>query len=251
MTISRVIQNEEGFCIMVDYRTWVNRAIAFTQSLSSLRGEVSVTAELHSPISHSKVGALNKKLRLPLPPPLVDFLTTASGNCVCSYWWKPPEELQSDLEELFPYKSFILGGATLCNAEQFEDNEIGCYDTGEAMQRDYPADGKLWLSSVPFYEQGNGDYLALYVGADRPGNDYPVVYLDHDGCGYSRLLSASFDEFLGSWEELSYIHAFFISEFFRDPVTGYVNPKLRRKEELKALFQKGRGKGKKRGRSSF
>jgi hypothetical protein len=125
----------------------------------------------------------------------------------------------------------------LCDWSQFECNEKGCYDTGEALEAHYPEDARVWLNSVPFHEQGNGDYLALYVGADWSGKEYPVVYLDHDGCGFSRVLSASFDEFLQVWEELDYVHAFFLREFFVDPVTGHINPNSPKKKKLKALFK--------------
>jgi hypothetical protein len=226
---------------MVNYLRWVERAVAFTQRLRSFPGEIRITAELGKPVSRSEIETLNKRLRLPLPVSIVEFLTAASSHCNCEYWWEPPKELQTLLEELFPSNTFIFGGASLCDISQFENNGRGCYDTGEAMAQDFPGDSVLWLNSVPFYEQGNGDYLGLYVGSDLRSRDYPVVYLDHDGSGFSRVLAASFDEFLEAWEDLDYIHPFFLREFFLDAGSEHINPKIPKKEQLTALFRRAGG----------
>src|SRR5581483_4217019 len=104
-----------------------------------------------------------------------------SANCLCNYWWEPPPgRLQDRLSELFPSNDFIFGGASLCDSRQLEDGELGCRDLGEAYQKRFPEDAKLWVNSVPFHECGNGDCIALYVGDDRERNEFPVVYLDHD-----------------------------------------------------------------------
>jgi len=221
----------------LDYKSWAERALAFTESLRSLPGKINVTAELHAPLSPSAVHELNSRLRLPLPDPLSAFLTQASSNCRCQYWWEPPPDLQHALLELFPSKDFIFGGASLCDIDEFEANERGCFHTGEGHQKIYPEDARLWMNSVPFHEGGNGDFIALYVGNDRCSADFPVVYLDHDGCGASEVLAPSFDDFLIAWEALYYIHGSFLTQFFLNPVRGTIDPESPKRAAIADLFR--------------
>jgi hypothetical protein len=222
---------------MLDYRAWAERAKKFTASLKSLPGRITVQAEVQPALSESEVLAISSRLRLPLPQPICAFLTTASANCSCEYWWKPPEELQARLEALFPIKTFIFGGASLCDSSQFEVNERGCRDTAEVLEQVYPEDARLWFNAVPFHECGNGDYIGLYVGDDRRGDEFPVVYLNHDGYGGSMALAPSFDEFLVAWEELDYVHGSFLTQFFLDPIAGCINPRSPKKSALDDLLR--------------
>jgi SMI1-KNR4 cell-wall len=224
---------------MLDYRLWAERALEFTRGLRSLSGEIKVTADLHPPLSAPAVRDLNSRLRLPLPEPLCAFLTRASSNCSCTYWWEPPGELQGRLQELFPSNTFIFGGASLCDSSRFETNERGCFDTAEALEKRLPEEARLWANSVPFHECGNGDFVGLYVGNDRQGDAFPVVYLDHDGCGASEVLAPNFEEFLIAWEELNYIHGFFLREYFFNPIRGSINPNSPKKADLDDLFRSG------------
>jgi hypothetical protein len=138
--------------------------------------------------------------------------------------------------ELFPSNDFIFGGASLCDSGHFEDNEIGCRDMGQAFDNQCPGEAQLWVNSVPFHECGNGDCITLYVGDDRRGDEFPVVYLDHDGYG-SFLLAPNFDEFLVAWEELRYIHGSFLAQFFHNPIRGTINTASPKKAVLDDLFR--------------
>jgi hypothetical protein len=55
----------------MNYRAWVERAVEFTNGLSTLRGKISLTAEALPPMSEAGVQALNRDLRLPLPSQFV------------------------------------------------------------------------------------------------------------------------------------------------------------------------------------
>ncbi len=222
---------------MVDFKRWAERAVDFTKRLRSLPGEIKVSAELAPPMSPPDAQALSGQLRLPLPAPLLAFLTTASCKCFCEYWWEPPAEFTGRLQDLFPVKTFIFGGASLCDSTEFATNERGCWDTADALAGDYPEDARLWSESVPFYECGNGDYVALYLGRGRKEDDCPVVYLCHDGYGASRVLAPSFEEFLIQWEQLCYIHPSFLVQFFLDPVRQCINAKSPKKEGLHELLR--------------
>jgi hypothetical protein len=109
-------------------------------------------------------------------------------------------------------------------------------DFGADLEQTYPEDAKLWLKSVPFMEIANGDYLGLYVGPGRRGKEPPVAYLDHDGCGFSRIISGSFDQFLRVWEDLYYVNPLHLRGLFVDPVTGYLNATSPKKMQLQELF---------------
>jgi len=127
-------------------------------------------------------------------------------------------------------------------------NERGCWDTGEPYEMRYPEAARLWTNSVPFHACGNGDYIGLYVGDDKRGDEFPVVYLDHDGSGGSGLLSPNFDQFLADWEKLRYIHGSFLGRFFLNPIRGSINPDSPKKAALDALFRSAQT-ARKRGQS--
>lgn len=221
---------------MFDYWGWVQRALEFTTGLGALSGKIRFAAHADPPMKPPEVAALSARLRLPLPEPLCAFLTTASANCACTYWWEPPAALEPALEQLFHSNSFIFGGASLCDHARFYENQIGCYDLGTGWELEKPEAAKLWLNSVPFHDVGNGDCFGLYVGSDRRGRDYPVVYLDHDACSCV-VLAPSFDEFLAAWEKLCYIGGFFLRDFLLDPISGSINPNSKKRELLRDLLR--------------
>jgi hypothetical protein len=83
------------------------------------------------------------------------------------------------------------------------------------------------------------DYIAVYIGEKRNTDEFPVVFLDHDGYG-SRQLAASFDEFLVAWEELRYLHGFFLCQYFMDAHGATLDTASPRKAALDELFRLGR-----------
>jgi hypothetical protein len=144
-------------------------------------------------------------------------------------------------ETLSIYATILPGEAVLFG--NFAENEVGCFDWGEACAEEGNAvEAKLWLNSVPFWESGCGDCLALYVGEDRPGSEFPVVFLDHDGHSIGPV-APSFDAFLKTWEELSYLHGFFLFQYFWDEHRGIIDATSPNKAGLDELFRLGKGSG--------
>jgi hypothetical protein len=89
-------------------------------------------------LNESEVLELTKQLRISLPECLRDFLTQASADCSCHYWWEPlPDKVlewsldqtvrdRVPFKDIFPSERFIFGGARLCNAQEFKDYQQGC-----------------------------------------------------------------------------------------------------------------------------
>jgi hypothetical protein len=135
----------------MDYRAWAERALEFTNRLRSLPGTIDITADLRPPLSTSAVASLNDRLHRPLPEPLVAFLTRASANCLCSYWWEPPSgEIRDGLATYFLGATFIFGGASLCDSERFEEFEKSARDTAEGHAENFPeeASGQIHCRSA-------------------------------------------------------------------------------------------------------
>jgi hypothetical protein len=202
---------------MFGYSQWVGRAVAFINALRTLPGEVTSEVAVAPPLSESEVSKYEHGLRVPIPKPVREFLTNGSASCHCRYTWTPIGQNLAVLQELFPAKSYIYGGASLCNVEDFASFQIGCSDWVSEWS-DASDDKILWRRSFPFASIGNGDYLALDVAIQDVA---PVVYLGHDGSGQSCRLAGSFQQFLLDWEQICYLESWFWYTF-ADPSSGQV-----------------------------
>ena len=227
---------------MLDYRCWVERAVRCTESLRKLPGTVEVEIKVEPALVEPEAQKLAKSLRFGLPDGIYYFLTQGSADCSCKYVWKPPKTLIPRLREIFPSKTHIIGLARLCNQQDFEYNQSGCYDMGTSFAEAGKIElSTLWLNSVPFLTVGTGDCFALYVGDNRKGEDYPVVYLDREGYQYP-FFAPNFDAFLERWEALHYLGALWLSHF-TDPATGYIDPNSPKGKLWRKLVQQALATG--------
>jgi hypothetical protein len=225
---------------MVDYCRWIGRAILFVEGLRKLPGGIEVETQVAPALDEGAAGALAKALPQGLPGPLRRFLTQASAGCEFGYSWEPPQDLLEDLQKIVASKTFVFGGGCLCDATKFAYHQRAVLDFGLGLVEEYPEDSRLWVNSVPFLPVGNGDRLALYVGTDWEGEDHPVVYLDHEGYGFSCLIAPSFDQFLESWERLFYVGPLWL-RYFIDPVSGHLNPDSKKQRLLQELLSQRKG----------
>jgi len=224
---------------MLNYKAWIERAVRFTERVRQLPGETEVESRAAPPLRADKVEALRRRLPLGLPLPFSNFLSRGSASFSFTYSWDVPQRLVARLEAVFPSKECLLGGSTFCNGRELPAVQSACLEWGAALDKDYPEDKKIWSKSVPFLQILNGDYLALYVGPGRRGRQAPVAYLDHDGCGFSRIIAGSFDQFLRAWEGLYYVNPLELRTFFVDPISGYLNSTSRKKFQLQELLELG------------
>lgn len=216
---------------MFDYRAWLQRARSFVEGVRSLPGDIRIEINIEPPISHEELAPLIAKCRLPVPPELIRFFTEASRHCLCSYWWRPPEEYRNQLRLIAPNwgGDYFWGGLELVGADALRDDfDIESFE-------DYPKDRRFWEHSLPFLEVGNGDIIGLYL-RDRKENP-PVAYLVHDGGGGSEVFSPSFEEFLTQWERIGFLGANFFFSFVTNQGILVPSKFPVQLEALKALFR--------------
>src|SRR5687767_14628806 len=90
---SRKIESRCRRCRMMDFSNWIQRAVEFHKTLQRLAGTIKVQSVVAPPMSLEEVNNFAGKLRLSMPLQLRRFLTEASANCACTYWWRPPPRL--------------------------------------------------------------------------------------------------------------------------------------------------------------
>src|SRR5262249_49164171 len=96
---------------------------------------------------------------------------------------------------------------------------------------EFPEEGRFFLESFPFLAIANGDKLGTF------GASSSVVYLCHELCGASCVISPSFQDFLTQWEQLYYVGPeLWLLEVFRDPATGFINGQCEKAIELRTII---------------
>jgi hypothetical protein len=215
----------------MDYKRWVEDAVAFTRNLSRLQGTLEVTCEVAPPLSSEELAAIAAQFPAGVPRELARFWTEGSAHLTCTYWWKPAVEELVQFQKIFPKSDFLWGGANFREANDFSppetnvgavqspqlmdfdkrvqsilDNFFGGFGVESEADASSDADAVNW-APLPwmFHLLGSGNYLALHPemsGADP--HDPPVVLFDHELGGIG-LVADRFTAFLQAWQEWSYI----------------------------------------------
>jgi hypothetical protein len=219
---------------MLDYGQWVRRAVAFNERLRALPGNIEVDIQVEPPWDEARVESLSKTLRLPIPAPIRRFLTSASANCSCKYFWDPPGDYDKRAREIVGTQ--LQGGPCLCGTSDFERVLTSFLDAGDANEElGWPQERLLWHNSFPLCEEGSGNSLGLFLRPHCPEEEYPVVYLSYEPGGYSRILDTNFDQFLTHWEEWCYVWPHILL-MFSDPTSGRISLDPLDAEPLRQLF---------------
>jgi len=225
---------------MNDYSRWIDDLVRFKALIEALPGDKDVTLKVKPGASESRMAKLDSDLSAELPKSIKSFLRTGSSGMEFRYYWQPSGERASIVSGLFPGKDAIFGGGGwICNIDELVVNRSIALDFGSDFKAEFPEEGALWSRSFPFFELSNGDMLGLYAGENHSDDEteWPVAFLDHDGCGHSRIIESSFDEFMQAWAHLCYISPHHISQYFRNPVSGTIDLESSLVFRLKELFQ--------------
>lgn len=222
---------------MVDYHAWVSRAMAFAENCKRLHGDVDIEIDVAPPITAREMESVAQRMSLGLPDPLRRFYVEGAQRCKCTYVTAPET---GDVTSIFPYQSYLYGGARICDANEMPDYQRECEVWAEGFDEYFDErnanDSLLWHRSVPFMTVGNGDHVALDVGSSV--SEPPVVYLCHDGEGCSTVIASSFDAFMETWEKLCYVGpAIWLLSDFLDPTTGLICSQTPKAEALRKMFQ--------------
>lgn len=217
---------------MLNYAEWIERFRAFCNRLQTIPGS-EARSEIKKPLPKHKVDALAASLPLGLPSPLRHFLLEGSSQCEIFCYYRPSRRVLKQVTKLFsgPIVT-ILGGGVLCKAREFRAYQEACLDLSEWLLEAHPKDGRFWADSVPFIDLLNGDYVALFRGSKK----LPVVYLDHDGNGYSKIIAPGFDEFLLGWEKLHYLNPDSVRALFVTSA-GTIDTTSSKKQMLDKIFE--------------
>ncbi|MGE3808231.1 MAG: SMI1/KNR4 family protein [Gemmataceae bacterium] len=182
---------------MYDYQAWLNRANEFVHKLRSIPQVDIDTYEVGPPLSEAQLASLDRNLRIPLPGPIRKFLSGASLFDL-NYYWDFDVPTPPAVLELFPGKSGINGGLTLCDCNDLVDQQRQML---EAVDEAEPHCLEIVRGCFPFATVGNGAQLCLLNGRD----DGPVVYVEFLGHGCLQI-AESFDSFLENWEGTGYLN---------------------------------------------
>jgi hypothetical protein len=222
-------------------RTWIERALAFTQSLQGLAGKKLIESSCPAETNRLNIQDVNRGLRVPVPKPIEDFVVAGSAGLQFSYVWTPPPSNQSMLNTIFGRRSYLWGGGELCRVEDFQNSQDACYWwlLGGIIQGCKRKGLEFWLRSFPFLPIRNGDFLALDV--DVESKPQPVIYLSHESPGTCERIAESFEQFLINWDRLNYIGPDLgMLEPFRNAVTGYIDGESPPARVLRELFLEGK-----------
>lgn len=200
---------------MMDYAQWMNRAIAFVESLRDFPGVAKIEIEVAPPLSDAEIDELGRNCRLPIPDSLRQFWRQASGHCNAKYWLDTPDDFREQMKVAFPKwsGSYFWGGPEF---ESSSDMAAWTYDftlLANQFKEEFPRDARLWEHTIPLIRESNGDCIGLYVRDDA--TNPPVVYLCKDGYGASRIIDSCLDDFLLHWERLGYLGINFLTSFLR------------------------------------
>jgi hypothetical protein len=208
---------DRGRCSMDEFtRTLVvMRWREMLQAVSRIGGRAD-PLRVEPPAILDDVLALEQRLGMSLPAALRDVLLTFSRGM--DFCWFLPDDYQVS-EELRQ----IFSGRCNWSMESLERCHEGIQgwirEVFPDQNNEYDA---VWHGKFAFQEVGNGDYLAIDVGADAPGS---VVYLSHDdGRGHGRHLGADFQDFLLRWSRLGCVGAEDWQWLPFTPAGGYLDP---------------------------
>jgi hypothetical protein len=203
---------------MTNFKEWIQRALTFAGSCWQLPGETEVEIRALPPLPSEDAKSLASQLRHGLPDPLKRLFMEGSKCFSCSF---SLDNYRGRCDVV--YSSFgvvsLFGGPKFCPADSLIhlQEEVEGWADGFDLplhQGQCVADSQLWHRCVPFQAMRNGDYLAL--DTVTLNGQLPVVYLNHDGAGESRIISPSLDAFLDVWEEICYVgpEIWYLAPFF-------------------------------------
>jgi hypothetical protein len=164
------------------FNEW-RRRLERTIELARAKGCSQCWLKLGEPASKAEMVEVERQLGRPLPPSLRRVLLEFAGSFETS--WFLPEDAKP------PKPLNIFCGTLSWDVARLPELNKGLrgWIQGVFPNPEDPYD-RVWHGKVGFHEVGNGDYLAIDIGADADG---PVVYLSHEDCeGHGHVLGPNF-----------------------------------------------------------
>jgi len=168
----------------------------FQKGIENIGGEFYREFKIVTPAKEEEILEIEKKLGYRIPEDFRDILLNYSSYF--EYFWSYEEknniELPSNLKHIF-------SGDLHWRINLLVNFEVSRKDWVEGCFPDYNDKyDRVWHNKMPFYEVGNGDYLAIELEKENYGK---IVYLSHDcGKGHGYYLANNFKELLSNWSKV-------------------------------------------------
>ena len=168
----------------------------FQKGIENIGGEFYREFKIGTPAKEEEILEIEKKLGYRIPEDFRDILLSYSSYF--EYFWSYKEknniELPSNLKHIF-------SGDLHWRINLLVNFEVSRKDWVEGCFPDYNDKyDRVWHNKMPFYEVGNGDYLAIELEKENYGK---IVYLSHDcGKGHGYYLANNFKELLSNWSKV-------------------------------------------------
>ena len=174
---------------MLDVKKLRERLETLYDVYANIAGEDQVSLVIRPPAAEQEVARVERKIGLPLPHALRDFLLHFSGDCEFEARLPEDFELPGELGAIFAAE-LVLSPEAVYYAENVRREWIkGCFP------HENDAYDRVWHHKLGFMQAGNGDVIALDIGANA--ENPPVVYLSHDeGEGHGCILGRTFEEYM-------------------------------------------------------
>ena len=168
----------------------------FQKGIENIGGEFYREFKIGTPAKEEEILEIEKKLGYRIPEDFRDILLSYSSYF--EYFWSYEEknniELPSNLKHIF-------SGDLHWRINLLVNFEVSRKDWVEGCFPDYNDEyDRVWHNKMPFYEVGNGDYLAIELEKENYGK---IAYLSHDdGDGHGYYLANNFKELLSNWSKV-------------------------------------------------
>ena len=170
----------------------------FQKGIESIGGYFRETI-IESPAKEEKILEVEEKLGYSLPKDFRDILLNYSSHF--EYFWSTYRDADEEQIE-FPEKFCAIFAGNLHWGLNFlldfEENRQGWVDV---CYPDYNNEyDRVWYNKLPFYDSGNGDYIAIELEKENYGK---IVYLSHDGGdNHGYYLADNFKDLLNNWSKV-------------------------------------------------
>ena len=168
----------------------------FQKGIENIGGEFFREFKIGTSAKEEEILEAEKRLGYKIPEDFRDILLNYSSYF--EYFWSYEEknniELPSNLKHIF-------SGDLHWRINLLVNFEVSRKDWVEGCFPDYNDKyDRVWHNKMPFYEVGNGDYLAIELEKENYGK---IVYLSHDcGKGHGYYLANNFKELLTNWSKV-------------------------------------------------
>ena len=181
-----------------NWDSFIKELEKFQKGIENIGGHCRETI-IEAPAKEEEILEVEKKLGYSLPEDFRDILLNYSSHF--EYYWTSDRESDNRIIELPNNLKSIFGTNLHWGLDLLLDFEDGRKNWIDICFLDYNDEyDKVWYNKLPFYDSGNGDYIAIELEKEKYGK---IVYLSHDGGdGHGYYLANNFKDLLNNWSKV-------------------------------------------------